>query len=153
MSGRLHVYEADGITVTFDAKRCIHNGHCVRTLPAVFDTAARPWVQPGKADPTDVLTVVAGCPTGALQATRSDGHTANAAVPAAPVHIQLGRNGPLFVRGSVEITLGDNTALATDARVALCRCGLSARKPFCDNSHRAAGWRDTAPADVPTPAE
>jgi Iron-binding zinc finger CDGSH type len=99
-------------------------------------------VQPGNADAETVLHVVAGCPTGALHATRRDGVTADAGVPVAPVEVQITANGPLYVRGDVVLTDEDDTRLAGDSRLALCRCGLSARKPFCDNSHRAAGWRD-----------
>ena len=144
MSARLHVYESADVTVTYDAARCIHNGHCVRNLPAVFNTAARPWVQPEHADAADVLAIVAGCPTGALRATRRDGATADALVADTPVLIRVSRSGPLYVRGRV--TLVDGTTgetLADDGRVALCRCGLSRRKPFCDNTHRTEGWHDS----------
>jgi uncharacterized Fe-S cluster protein YjdI len=143
MSDKVHVYDGGGVTVTFDKARCIHSAHCVRQLPAVFNTAARPWVQPGNADAETVLNVVAGCPTGALHATRGDGVPQYAGISVAAVEIQITANGPLYVRGDVVLTDADDTTLATDSRVALCRCGLSARKPFCDNSHRAAGWRDT----------
>jgi uncharacterized Fe-S cluster protein YjdI/CDGSH-type Zn-finger protein len=152
MSRKLQVYEADGLTVTFDAQRCIHHGHCVRTLPSVFNTAARPWVQPGRATADEVMAVVAGCPTGALQAARSDGGSATALVPDVPVQLRIGRHGPIFVRGAVEVSVDDGSPLAADSRVALCRCGLSARKPFCDNSHRSAGWRDAAASPAPDTA-
>ncbi len=138
------MYETADVTVTYDATRCIHNGHCVRSLPAVFNTSARPWIQPERAAAAEVLAIVAGCPTGALRATQPDGATADALVADAPVAIRVSRNGPLYVRGSVTILDGTSgEALAEDGRVALCRCGLSKRKPFCDNSHRADGWRDT----------
>ena len=152
MSTKLHVYETADITVTYDATRCIHDGHCVRSLPAVFNTAARPWVQPQHADAADVLAIVAGCPTGALRATRPDGATADALVADAPVTIGVSRSGPLYVRGGV--TLVDSATgetLGDDGRVALCRCGLSKRKPFCDNTHRTEGWRDTHTLADPQP--
>ena len=51
-------------------------------------------------------------------------------------------DGPLIVRGDVEITGPDGEVLPRRRRtVALCRCGLSALKPFCDGSHKAAGFR------------
>src|SRR5207253_9288847 len=52
------------------------------------------------------------------------------------------RNGPLYVRGSVEVRAADGTLVARDVRVALCRCGASGNKPFCDNRHRVAGFVD-----------
>lgn len=142
MSRKLHVYEGAEVTVTFDAARCIHNGHCVRTLPAVFNTAARPWVQPDASDAEALLRVVAGCPTGALRATHRDGGTAEQFVSAAPTAVRVARHGPLFLRGDVTVLDADGTPIVSDQRIALCRCGLSKRKPFCDNSHRTAGWQD-----------
>lgn len=140
MTARVHVYEGTDVTVTFDRARCIHHAHCVRHLPAVFDTSKRPWVQPDNADSAAVLAIVAACPTGALHATHRDGHTADAAHSPAVVHVQVTAHGPLFVRGDAVVLNADDTLLATDARIALCRCGLSERKPFCDNTHRRAGW-------------
>lgn len=54
-------------------------------------------------------------------------------------------DGPLIVRGSFEIVGPDGDPVDCGRRtVALCRCGRSARKPFCDGSHRGVGF--TAPA-------
>jgi CDGSH-type Zn-finger protein len=51
-------------------------------------------------------------------------------------------NGPLYVRGSIEVRDADGSIFRRDTRLALCRCGQSRNKPFCDNSHRQAGFRD-----------
>ena len=58
-------------------------------------------------------------------------------------------HGPLLVRGDVEILLGSGAPAARRRRtVALCRCGASAIKPFCDGSHKAVGFRtDDEPLD------
>jgi uncharacterized Fe-S cluster protein YjdI len=146
VSARLHVYEGADVTVTFDASRCIHHAHCVSSLPAVFNTAARPWVQPDNANAATVLAVVAGCPTGALHAVYRTEGNADADRPDVDLVVQVTRDGPLFVRGVVQLVDGTDAVLAEDDRVALCRCGLSKRKPFCDNSHRAAGWRESPAA-------
>jgi len=64
------------------------------------------------------------------------------------------QDGPLIVRGSFQIQAPDGTPIPAGRRtVALCRCGRSALKPFCDGSHvatgfRAAGGREKAPSDV-----
>ncbi|MGC0144625.1 CDGSH iron-sulfur domain-containing protein [Pseudactinotalea sp. Z1732] len=51
-------------------------------------------------------------------------------------------NGPLLVRGGVTIVAADGTPIPMERRtVALCRCGASAIKPFCDGSHKAIGFR------------
>jgi CDGSH-type Zn-finger protein len=46
-------------------------------------------------------------------------------------------DGPLLLRGSFRITDVDGNEIPSERRtVALCRCGRSALKPFCDGSHR-----------------
>jgi CDGSH-type Zn-finger protein/uncharacterized Fe-S cluster protein YjdI len=57
-----------------------------------------------------------------------------------PLNVTPLRNGPLQVRGNLEICAGTGRTVAriTDAR--LCRCGQSKNKPFCDLSHLAAGF-------------
>ncbi|MCM0678160.1 CDGSH iron-sulfur domain-containing protein [Micromonospora phytophila] len=52
------------------------------------------------------------------------------------------QDGPLLVRGDFALVTPDGRAI--DARrgtVALCRCGKSALKPFCDGTHKAIGFR------------
>jgi CDGSH-type Zn-finger protein len=51
-------------------------------------------------------------------------------------------DGPLIVRGRFAITGQDGEPIPADRRtVALCRCGRSAIKPFCDGSHARTGFR------------
>jgi CDGSH-type Zn-finger protein len=50
------------------------------------------------------------------------------------------RNGPLLVRGRIEVTRDDGTSEVLP-RASLCRCGQSANKPFCDNKHIGIGFR------------
>jgi Iron-binding zinc finger CDGSH type len=45
-------------------------------------------------------------------------------------------DGPLVVRGDFELREVDGEQIATGQTVALCRCGRSALKPFCDGSHK-----------------
>jgi CDGSH-type Zn-finger protein len=49
-------------------------------------------------------------------------------------------NGPLNVRGNVEICAGTGRTIDRMTSVRLCRCGQSANKPFCDNSHERVGF-------------
>ena len=50
--------------------------------------------------------------------------------------------GPYIVEGPVAVVDAEKTAIATpsDGPIALCRCGASANKPFCDGSHQATGF-------------
>lgn len=77
MSGRSEkkTYEGQSITVTFEARRCLHAAECVRGLPEVFDTAKRPWIQPDGAAADRLTEVVRRCPSGALQYELADGGT------------------------------------------------------------------------------
>jgi CDGSH-type Zn-finger protein/uncharacterized Fe-S cluster protein YjdI len=50
-------------------------------------------------------------------------------------------DGPLRVRGNLEITSGTGRAVARVTSVYLCRCGGSANKPFCDGTHARIGFR------------
>jgi CDGSH-type Zn-finger protein len=57
------------------------------------------------------------------------------------VKISIRDNGPLLVEGSFTLVdaAGNVFTLPTDKPAfALCRCGASARKPFCDGSHKTA---------------
>jgi CDGSH-type Zn-finger protein len=53
-----------------------------------------------------------------------------------------GVSGPLWVRGGVEVFSADGSAYEIRNRVALCRCGASGNKPFCDGSHASSGFND-----------
>nr|UXE44573.1 hypothetical protein Hi04_10k_c2651_00017 [uncultured bacterium] len=52
-------------------------------------------------------------------------------------------NGPLKIRGNLEIVSGTGRVVARVTSAALCRCGGSASKPFCDGTHAKIGFRST----------
>jgi CDGSH-type Zn-finger protein len=61
---------------------------------------------------------------------------------ATPARITPYRDGPLLVRGPFTLTDQDGNEIAFHQKtIALCRCGRSTRKPFCDGTHKATGWR------------
>lgn len=64
-------YTGPILDVSFDGELCQHAAECVRGMPSVFDTSARPWINPGHADTTaaaeTLREVVARCPSGALE--------------------------------------------------------------------------------------
>ncbi|MBM7470631.1 CDGSH iron-sulfur domain-containing protein [Subtercola frigoramans] len=56
--------------------------------------------------------------------------------------IQAYTDGPLLVRGDVDIVDQSGAPIErTRATVALCRCGVSSIKPFCDGTHKAVNFR------------
>jgi len=71
------------------------------------------------------------------------GSLSGAASPAdEPVVIKVRDNGPYKITGPVVIVDADGNRFPVDEGrpVALCRCGHSRTKPFCDRSHREAGF-------------
>lgn len=146
---KLHHYESAETVVVWDGTRCIHAAECVHGLPEVFDPKATPWIRPEAADVQSLADVVNRCPSGALRLLRRDGVPAMT-VPPLNTCLVL-PDGPNHVRGQVTLQLGDRTL--EDTRVALCRCGQSRNKPFCDNSHRTAGFvhDGTLHAEKPSP--
>jgi CDGSH-type Zn-finger protein len=63
-----------------------------------------------------------------------------------PPGITVTDDGPLRVSGDVRLARADGSPLPAGDPVLLCRCGGSARQPFCDGSHAARGFRDAAAA-------
>jgi len=140
-TSKLHRYEGTAIAVTYDAARCIHSAECVRTLPTVFDPRAKPWINTGGAGADAVEAAVRRCPTGALHVQRPDGVPES---PPATNTATLTADGPTYLRGDLVLMTADGDVGLTDTRIALCRCGASQNKPFCDGSHRKSGFRDEA---------
>ncbi|MHA7240552.1 CDGSH iron-sulfur domain-containing protein [Arthrobacter sp. TMS1-12-1] len=61
---------------------------------------------------------------------------------AAPVSVVACPDGPLLVRGDFTLLGADGEELPRTRRtVALCRCGASVLKPYCDGSHKLTGFR------------
>ncbi len=61
--------------------------------------------------------------------------------------IEILKDGPYLVTGTVELLDAEEKPVAVkSAKIALCRRGRSAEKPFCDGTHRKTGWRDSDPA-------
>jgi len=56
-------------------------------------------------------------------------------------YIKVRKDGPLLMTGDIEVRAADGTLLEKSDDVALCRCGRSGNKPFCDGSHRETGFR------------
>jgi 3-phenylpropionate/trans-cinnamate dioxygenase ferredoxin subunit len=70
----------------------------------------------------------------------------------ADVTIEIIENGPYIVTGQVELKDGDGNAYPVKQRMALCRCGASTTKPFCDGTHSKIGF-EAAERAVPESKE
>lgn len=133
-------YEDDALRVVWDPTLCIHTGICLKTGEGAFDTQRRPWVDLAVADTETVVAAVTACPSGALTYERLDGEPGEQA--ALPTTVVPWPNGPLLVRGEIEVSDRHGDMFTAAPRAALCRCGSSSNQPFCDLSHSEAGFKD-----------
>ncbi|GCB44391.1 (4Fe-4S)-binding protein [Streptomyces sp. NL15-2K] len=131
MSGKPQqkAYEAPDITVTFEARRCLHATECVNSLPEVFDASRCPWIQPDAAPADRLAEVVRRCPSGALQYSLADGREET---PDRPTRITRTPAGQLIVRGDLSLDTQEGTQ--AESRAVLCGCGSSQLTPYCDHS-------------------
>ncbi|MEE9590188.1 MAG: CDGSH iron-sulfur domain-containing protein [Hyphomicrobiaceae bacterium] len=136
---KVRSYEGEEITVHYNQLLCSHAGECGRRLASVFDPARRPWIAPDNGAVEDIKAVVAACPSGAL--SYSDAASRNQQIEADNCHIAIEPHGPYHVR-NVAIDDVRWAESASRKKFVLCRCGLSANKPFCDGTHHDAKWRD-----------
>lgn len=138
---KVHVYDGDVLDVVWDGRLCIHVGECGRADNPLFEGGRKPWCQPDLVSAAEAVDVVMRCPTGALtfEAHDDDGPEE---VPLPENTVMVANNGPLYLRGDLEIDGAADDMAGVTMRAALCRCGLSKNKPFCDNSHEAGGFVD-----------
>ena len=134
LKGPTRTYEREELTVVWDATRCTHVAECLAALPEVFDVTRRPWVDIDAADADQIAAAIRRCPTGALKYESRGTYPEEAADDVTTV--RAGNLGPLYLRGRIRLVDGHGRLIAEETRVALCRCGASASKPYCDNSHR-----------------
>ena len=136
---RASVLGGTGITVRDDRSICVHAGFCGTRLANV-------WGQVGATDEStvraQVIAMIEHCPSGALT-YRFDGNDDDTE-ELRPTAIGIIDDGPLWVTGDVPVSVSSGP-LETRARVTLCRCGASGRKPLCDGSHKDAGFTDPEP--------
>jgi CDGSH-type Zn-finger protein len=78
---------------------------------------------------------------------------AEAPEPGAGATITPYRDGPLIVRGDFSLLDQDGVAMDPGRKtIALCRCGKSGIKPFCDGAHKRAGFSAPSAPSRPRPA-
>jgi len=134
-------YFGTKITVHDNRRICSHSAECLRNLESVFSLEQRPWINPDRAMVESVIDTVNKCPSGALSYS-VDGVEHRDRIERKPAVI-VDKNGPYRVEGGIELVGTENWALgASREHYALCRCGASNNKPFCDGTHLSIGFRD-----------
>jgi glutamate synthase domain-containing protein 2/uncharacterized Fe-S cluster protein YjdI len=125
-------YEGKDITIHDNRGICAHIGHCSDNAPNVFRMKTEPWIDPD-GEPTDeVKRVVGMCPSGALSFSL-DGKKVDSQDREPGIHLL--KNGPYFVVGGVALDDCNGDKPESTEHFAMCRCGGSKNKPFCDGSH------------------
>ena len=136
-----HTYPGAQADVTWDGRLCIHIGECGRAKGDLFVGGRKPWCQPDRAQSMDeVVDVVKRCPSGALTYQSKEGTPAETAAKSNTIIVA--NNGPLYLQGDLQVDGAAEDMPGVRFRAALCRCGQSKNKPFCDNSHETAGFVD-----------
>ena len=136
----LKQYTGESVEVAWDKALCIHVAECGRAAGDLFEMGRKPWCSPDVTHVDDVAEVVERCPTGALSYRRLDDGAEESASEVNRVFVS--NHGPLYVRGDLEIAATPENSPGLRYRAALCRCGQSKNKPYCDNAHEGAGFRD-----------
>ena len=130
-------YSNGEITIVWKPSACIHSTLCWKKetgLPEVFNPKIKPWIKPEESSSVKISEHVKKCPSGALSyyynkeiESVQELHT--------ETKIEAVVNGPLLVYGNVIIKDIKGNELKRNNVTALCRCGKSENKPYCDGSH------------------
>lgn len=126
-------YKKDELTIVWEPSKCIHSGICVKMLPEVYKPNDKPWIQQDNASVGQLKGQIDKCPSGALS---YELNTAVLASGEAGLDVEILENGPIIIKGKLNITHPSGNKESKDKTTAFCRCGASANKPYCDGAHR-----------------
>lgn len=134
-------YKGKKNTIRDNRGICAHVGYCTDGLPKVFQMGVEPWIDPDAETLEKIIQTIEKCPSGALSYSM-DGVLYNKF--SENPEIKIIEDGPYFVRGSIE--LHDKDQPESEEHYALCRCGKSKNKPFCDGQHWYTKFKDEGKA-------
>lgn len=131
-NSQVREYTRDNLTIVWKPGLCIHSGVCVKALPEVYRPKEKPWIRPELASVEALKAQIARCPSGALSFREA---TVTQSVEADLPTLQVVPGGPLIFKGRLQLEQ-EGGSQTLEGRSALCRCGGSSKKPFCDGSHK-----------------
>ena len=132
-------YVGKRITIHDNRGACAHAGACTDGLAAVWRMSTEPWIDPDGAAAEAIIETIAACPSGALSYTVDEIVSRD---QDRPPMVTVTKDGPYVVTGGIELLdqpMGEGASLE---HYALCRCGGSKNKPFCDGTHWHIGFSD-----------
>lgn len=130
-------YTNGDITVVWQPHVCIHSAICFRGLSKVFNPQKRPWITMENADSDEIMNQINECPSGALSYIKNTQESENIAIETI---VEPLKNGPLLVYGNISIKDAEGNLTKKFKTTAMCRCGASSNKPYCDGSHVKIGF-------------
>jgi uncharacterized Fe-S cluster protein YjdI len=132
-------YSNGEITVVWQPELCIHSGKCVKSLPEAYKPNEKPWIKIDNASTEQFKNQLATCPSGALSYYMNKEESKAPEVQETKIEVIDG--GPLIVHGTVVIKDSEGGVVRKDKKTALCRCGASSNKPYCDGTHRKIDFK------------
>jgi uncharacterized Fe-S cluster protein YjdI len=139
-------YTNGEVTVVWKPNTCIHSTICWKGLLEVFNPKEKPWIKMDGASTEKIIEQVRKCPSGALSyymnaETSADGASDKIVAESANIlKIEVSAKGPYLIKTECLIVHSDGREETKKGTVALCRCGASANKPYCDGHHRKIGF-------------
>jgi uncharacterized Fe-S cluster protein YjdI len=144
MEENIKKYSNDEITVIWKPSLCIHSTNCWKASLKIFNPKRRPWIDINAGTTEDIIRIVNNCPSGALSYKREKEMSEQKAQPAqsseSKLTVQVNKGGPYLVKGKFVFVGTDGKEEIKEGSIALCRCGASNNKPFCDGAHRKIGF-------------
>lgn len=135
MEEKVIEYKKEDLTVFWKPNTCIHSEKCWRGLGVVFKPKEKPWIQLDGTEVAKIKKQIDQCPSGALSYKSSSQTKENSE----KVKAVLATDGPILIKG--EILLEDEAGhTVSKINPALCRCGASNNKPYCDGTHKKVGF-------------
>ncbi len=141
---RAHLFDNEDLEL-HDDKRCAFARLCHRQEGSVWEMMRKTNV-----DEQELIAASWLCPTGRLEhRDKQTGHVYEQVFEPSIILIEdpkKNASGPLFVRGGIPLIGADGYEYEVRNRYALCRCGASSDKPFCDARHWHIGFQDGSDA-------
>jgi CDGSH-type Zn-finger protein len=136
-------YVGKELTIHDNRKICSHAAACVNNLASVFRLGSKPWIDSDGAEMVQIINTVQKCPSGALSYSIDGVEYRDPGEERKPM-VTVSKNGPYHIVGGIEL-IGEAIEFgegASKEHYALCRCGASNNKPFCDGEHRTINFKD-----------
>lgn len=144
MEKNIKQYSNNEISVVWKPEICIHSTNCWKASLKIFNPKRRPWIDMNAGTTEEIIRIVNNCPSGALTYKREKEMAEQKAQPAqsseSKLTVQVNKGGPYLVKGKFVFVDTDGKEEVKEGSIALCRCGASNNKPFCDGAHRKIGF-------------